>query len=72
MRKVLDFQEEMKAEKVRQARLREEYIAAVPEEIRAQVQAAVDQQVAAMRIEIDKGFQGQAAALKAEMQSLKA
>eukprot|EP00955_Chlamydomonas_euryale_P091502 364630-Chlamydomonas_euryale.AAC.13 len=58
------------AEAERQAQLREEYVAAIPEEIRDQVASAVEKELMQLKQQMEEQFQEQNAALQQRLEEL--
>lgn len=66
------MQEAEDAEAARQQAVRAAYIAAIPDEIKAQVDAAVDREVTVLREQVHKDYQAEAAQLRQQITALKA
>jgi hypothetical protein len=64
-------QEEKQAEEDRQAKLRAAYVAAIPDEIKEEVEAAVSKEVAAMREEIISEYHDKTEELRAQIQAMR-
>jgi uncharacterized protein with HEPN domain len=65
------MQEAKAAEEDREARIRAEYVAAIPQEIKEQVEAAVHKEIATMREAVVQDYTSQAERLMEAIKSLK-
>lgn len=66
------MQDERQAEEAREAGLREAYIAAVPLEIKEQVEAAVAREVTRVRAAVEEEHKGEVERLRGEIKATKA